>query len=112
MLLRVKLFFVKYRYFYIYLIGLSVAICSCNEVVHLAPPKRSCDEALTNWTITRPNFPTTVLQNDLVFIDDITGFAVGNSGTILKTKNSGHDWEIQEQFFLSDGHLNPDGLSS
>ncbi len=45
-----------------------------------------------NWII--QNSITSEKLNSVFFTDTITGFAVGNSGTILKTIN-GSDWEIQ-----------------
>lgn len=34
--------------------------------------------------------------NDLVFIDELNGWAIGNSGTILHTDDGGETWEYQE----------------
>lgn len=40
--------------------------------------------------------------NDLIFIDELNGWAVGNSGTILHTNNGGETWEYQESGTIAD----------
>ncbi len=41
------------------------------------------------------NVPVSQNLNDLCFIDSITGWIVGDSGTILHTGDGGHSWSIQ-----------------
>jgi len=51
-----------------------------------------CSTALSqNGWFTQFNEPTVIIQ-DLYFIDEITGWAVGFSGTILRTTNGGNNW--------------------
>ena len=41
------------------------------------------------------NSNTTVNLTDIAFVDTLTGWVVGNNGTILKTTNAGNDWIAQ-----------------
>ena len=60
------------------------------------------------------NSGTGVHLNDIVFVNDITGYAAGNSGIILKTTDGGNPVgirpvsnEIPNQFSLSQNYPNP-----
>lgn len=44
----------------------------------------------------------TITLNDLCFVTDSLGFAVGNEGRILKTQDSGQSWEVMTSDTYSD----------
>ncbi|HIF13825.1 MAG TPA: T9SS type A sorting domain-containing protein [Bacteroidetes bacterium] len=46
-----------------------------------------------SWTAV--NIPATQGLNDIIFIDDQTGFSVGGDGSILKTTDGGNSWNIK-----------------
>jgi photosystem II stability/assembly factor-like uncharacterized protein len=47
----------------------------------------------SQWTWLNPKITINSL-NDVAFIDSLKGYIAGNNGTLLKTANSGTDWEI------------------
>jgi photosystem II stability/assembly factor-like uncharacterized protein len=48
-----------------------------------------------NFTWTAQNSGTTELLNDLYFVDNQTGWAVGDNGTIVATVDCGETWTAQ-----------------
>ena len=48
-----------------------------------------------NWTWAPQTSPVTKNLNDVYFIDNLTGWAVGDSGTVIKTTNGGQAWTVQ-----------------
>ena len=51
------------------------------------------DLAHSQWTWLNPKYTINSL-NDVAFIDSLKGYIAGDNGTLLKTMNSGTDWEI------------------
>jgi len=49
-------------------------------------------QAGTKWTY--PSSPTSYRLEAVTFTNSVTGYAVGDRGTILKTENGGYDWRI------------------
>ena len=49
----------------------------------------------SNWEWTQQESGTTSHLNDVFFVNDITGWAVGSNGTILKTSDGGLTWSAQ-----------------
>ncbi len=58
-----------------------------------------CTKVLDDWKINVYPLPEVQRQNDVFFINEETGFTVGNAGTILKTTNGGKDWVFQEKYY-------------
>jgi len=56
--------------------------------------------AMAQWIPQNSN--TTHILRSVYFIDENTGYAVGDSGTILKTTNGGTDWVLQNSGITSD----------
>jgi len=48
-----------------------------------------------NWTWAPQTSPVTKNLNDVYFIDNLTGWAVGDSGTVINTTNGGQAWTVQ-----------------
>ena len=48
-----------------------------------------------DWELQNP-YPTSNLLSDMSFVNDSTGWIVGEKGTIIKTTDGGETWEIQE----------------
>ena len=49
-----------------------------------------------NWTWTTQTSPITTTLNDVFFIDNSNGWAVGNNGVIIHTTNGGQLWTVQQ----------------
>ena len=74
---------------------------------------RSTSNGGSNW-INYQNLQNTQMKHDIVFTDSLTGWVVGDSGTILKTTTGGiltdftnFSSEIPEDFSLSQNYPNP-----
>ncbi|HRB01466.1 MAG TPA: YCF48-related protein [Ignavibacteria bacterium] len=74
---------------------------------------RSTTNGGSNW-VNYPNLQNTQMKHDIVFTDSLTGWVVGDSGTILKTTTGGilTDFtnissEIPEDYSLSQNFPNP-----
>ena len=48
-----------------------------------------------NWSWEPQTSPVTKNLNDVYFIDNLTGWAVGDSGTVITTTNGGQAWTVQ-----------------
>jgi len=48
-----------------------------------------------NWSWAPQNSTVTKHLNDVYFIDNLTGWAVGDSGTVITTTNGGQTWTVQ-----------------
>ena len=48
-----------------------------------------------NFTWTAQSSGTGEWLNDIQFVDDMNGWAVGDNGTIVATKNGGETWALQ-----------------
>lgn|GEM_PF-2275128 len=85
---------------------ISIVVFSCKKDDDTASAKfhTPCNSVLDKWEITALHLPETQAQNDLVFIDEETGFTVGNAGTILKTVNGGQDWTFVERYYNLNTH--------
>ncbi len=80
---------------------LALLAFSCKKDNDSSSPKfhSPCETVLDNWDIKVFPLPETQRQNDLFFINEQTGYTVGNAGTILKTTNGGQDWEFIERYY-------------
>lgn len=48
-----------------------------------------------NWTWTPQTSPVTTSLNDVFFVDQLNGWAVGNNDVILNTEDGGESWVVQ-----------------
>ena len=48
-----------------------------------------------NFSWTKQTSNTTELLNDIHFVDNMTGWAVGDNGTIVATVDGGANWTVQ-----------------
>jgi len=86
-----------------YIVGTNGTILKSDDVMAAAPGWKQLKAANgDDWTkYTRPDH-TTVALNDVYFTDLTTGYAAGNSGTLLKTINGGKSWELKQSNSASD----------
>ena len=49
------------------------------------------------WELRYPDIPTDQI-NDIVFLDETTGFAVNSGGSILMTTDAGETWKIKAHY--------------
>jgi len=71
---------IKYLMFFILLLFFSSQLCFSQDT----------------WELVLPPSPTSNQLVSLDFIDEMTGWAVGEYGTILKTTDAGENWRIVE----------------
>ncbi len=55
------------------------------------------DSETGRWHVSQT--PLTSAINRIFFIDSQTGWAIGNDGAVIRTKDAGHTWQIQRQGF-------------
>jgi len=67
---------IKYLMFFILLLFFSSQLCFSRDT----------------WELVLPPSPTSNQLVSLDFIDEMTGWAVGEYGTILKTTDAGESW--------------------
>ncbi|MFA6542318.1 MAG: YCF48-related protein [Bacteroidota bacterium] len=53
--------------------------------------------SFAQWELRYPDIPADQI-NDIVFLDDSTGFAVNSGGCVLKTTDGGDSWKIKAHF--------------
>src|SRR5690606_8349385 len=61
-----------------------------HRVIYSFPTRRSSDLGGANWQVILTDFNAEL--NDIYFLNDTIGYAVGNGGTIIKSEDAGQTW--------------------
>ncbi|MCX6273159.1 MAG: YCF48-related protein [Bacteroidetes bacterium] len=75
-------------------IGPLLFITSCNKDVYNDPGN---NPTIASWHMLN-TLPIQVSLNSVYFRDDLSGFAVGDSGIMMKTTDGGNTWNFSYQF--------------